>query len=104
MKVERDGIEAEGAFHRLVVSPDIPVRVYPQERAVAVWLPSNSEVTVSSEKEIVIDLAENVDHEDVVSMDRKLREKDKLIKALRRALRRAQRRLRGLDRPDRPTA
>lgn len=103
MKVEHDDEVVEGAFHRLVVAPETPAKVLSQAKPVAVWLPSNSRVTISSEQQIVVDFAESVDHEDVVSLDRKLREKDKIIKVTKRALRRARRRLRGLERPDRPT-
>ena len=105
MRVEHGDEVLEGvAFHRAEIGGENSITICPEEKAVAVWLPSNARVTITSEKGIMVDATENVDHEDVVSLDHKLREKDRVIKKTRRALWRSRRRFRDLDRPDRPMA
>jgi hypothetical protein len=96
------GEQTEGAKgHRLVLDNDETVEVTAEEQPVAMWVPSNCTVRVLAPHGAVLDFGELVQHHDVVSLERTIREHDKRTRIVKRALRRAKRRLRGLERPDR---
>lgn len=88
----------EGSFHRVVLTPNDVLTVTPHGKPVAVWVPSGYEVQIVARRGVVLDLAEAVEHHDVVSMERRLREKDKQLRAVVKREKRARRKLRGLDR------
>lgn len=92
----------ESEFHRVTLGSGDQLQVRAQDKPVAVWVPSNYKVTITAERETVLDLAEVVEHEDIVSMERKLREMRNEKRRAERDARRAKRRVRRLDRPDRP--
>jgi antitoxin (DNA-binding transcriptional repressor) of toxin-antitoxin stability system len=88
----------EKKFHRRSVSKGESVKIVARDEPVAIWVPSNSEVTIQSDVETVIDVSEVVQHEDIVSMEKKIREMRKKQREAERREKRSRRRLRGLDR------
>ena len=103
-KTEDGGTEVvvkESEFHRVNVGPNDQLRVRALEKPVAIWIPSGYMVTVTAERGMVIDVAEVVEHHDVVSMEGKLREMRNDKRKAENAARRAKRRSRRLERPER---
>lgn len=95
----------EEKFHRVNLSPQDQLQLFSEDKPIAVWVPSGYRVTVTAEKEVVLDIAEVVEHHDIVSMDRVLREKDRELRDAQRRERQARRRARRIERaenPDRP--
>lgn len=90
--------EEEAPFHRVALTPSDELLVKPRDKPVAVWIPSGYEVVIRAPRGVTLDLAEVVEHHDVVTMDRALREKDRRVRNAERRARRAKRKLRGLDR------
>lgn len=103
MKTLYRGEKTEGAKgRRLVLEKNEAMEVTAEEQPVAMWVPSNCTVRIFAPHGAVLDFGELVQHHDVVSLERTIREHDKRTRIVKRALRRARRKLRGLDRPDRP--
>ena len=99
----KDMMAVESEFHRVTLGPWDQLLLRARDKPVAIWVPSNYQVTITAERETVLDVAEVVEHEDIVSMEKRLREMRNEKRRAEREARRAKRRARQLlERPDRP--
>ena len=98
-KVIQNGVETDARFHRVKVTSGEGIAVTAGEKPTAVWLPSGCEAVILLTTEAVLDISEVVDHEDIVSMDEKLREMKRAERQSGLEARRARRRLRRGERP-----
>lgn len=98
-KLSNPSVEEDSVFHRIELSPMDGLTVTASEKPAAVWIPAGATIHILSKKAVVIDVSEVVEHEDIVSMDAKLRELKQDARKARQNERRARRRLRRGERP-----
>lgn len=93
-RVTQDGVTTDARFHRVNVEAGWSIAVAADAKPTAIWIPSGCEVVVMMSTSAVLDISEVVDHEDVVSMEKKLREMKKVELRAKAKERQARRRLR----------
>ena len=94
-EIRRGGEPAKRArFHRVELKRGEPLMVKADDQPTAVWIPSGYEIGLMVDKDVVLDISEVVEHEDIVSLDKKLRDMKRAETRAKAGERRARRRLR----------
>lgn len=82
-------------FHRVNLPPNNTLTVVATEQPLSIWVPAGGEVQIRTPGSgLVLDLSEVVQHEDIVSLDRKLRAMKMEVVEAKHREKRAARRLR----------
>lgn len=97
------GLPETARFHRVELQAGDSLMVTASDKPTAVWIPSGYTVLLSPGKAMTLDISEMVEHDDIVSLDQKLREMRRIQKRAEQEARRAKRRLRRGERPTHPT-
>lgn len=85
-------------FQRVVLGPLDTLNVRAGADPVAIWVPSNYQVFVTSQQGVTLDIGSLVQHHDVVSLHREKTEVYRALQNARKREKRARRKLRTLDR------
>lgn len=87
-------------FHRVEMKRGETLMVKADDKPTAVWIPAGYQIGLMVDKDVVLDISEVVEHDDIVSLDQKLREMKRVERSAKASEKRARRRLRQLNRPE----
>jgi hypothetical protein len=87
-------------FHRVEMKQGQPLMVKAGDKPTAIWIPAGYEIGLMVGKDVVLDISEVVEHDDIVSLDQKLREMKRAERSAKASEKRARRRLRRGGRPE----